>query len=138
MQSVDPFGYKPQVMRQGSSLNQRDRHDQIVLIKSAQLVSHAQDSTSAALQRGLVDQVKHLRQFLWRRGHLFDLDGKQFSVPLQDQVDFSGILIPVIVQEWLLTGVLIGLDDFRYGIVFQQCPLMAPSMAVSGLLQRVR
>ena len=51
MQSVDPFGYKPQVMRQGSSLNQRDRHDQIVLIKSAQLVSHAQDSTSAALQR---------------------------------------------------------------------------------------
>ena len=63
MQSVDPFGYKPQVMRQGSSLNQRDRHDQIVLIKSAQLVSHAQDSTSAALQWGLVDQVKYLRQF---------------------------------------------------------------------------
>lgn len=94
MQSVDPFGYKPQVMRQGSSLNQRDRHDQIVLIKSAQLVSHAQDSTSAALQWGLVDQVKYLRQFLWRRGHLFDLDGKQFSVPLQDQVDFSGILNP--------------------------------------------
>ena len=76
MQSVDPFGYKPQVMRQGSWLNQRDRHNQIVLIKSAQLVSHAQDSTSAALQRRLVDQVKHLRQFLWRRGHLFDLDGK--------------------------------------------------------------
>lgn len=59
MQSVDPFGYKPQVMRQGSWLNQRDRHDQIVLIKSAQLVSHAQDSTSAALQRRLVDQVSN-------------------------------------------------------------------------------
>ena len=45
MQSVDPFGYKSQVMRQGSWLNQRDRHNQIVLVKSAQLVSHAQDST---------------------------------------------------------------------------------------------
>ena len=29
MQSVDPFGYKPQVMRQGSSLNQRDRHNPV-------------------------------------------------------------------------------------------------------------
>ena len=75
---------------------QRDWNDQIVLVKGPQPVGHAQHRTGPPLQGGLANQLKHLCQLFRRRRHLFDLDGEQLPVLLQQQVDLPGILVPIL------------------------------------------
>ena len=81
MQSVDPLcGYEPQAVRRDPFLNQRDRHDQVVLVESPKLVRHTQDSAGSAIQRRFVDQVKYLRQLSGRRSHFLNLNGDLASL----------------------------------------------------------
>lgn len=98
-----------------------NRDDIVISIYDTDFWLHADNSTFPAWDRGFVQQREHLRQFGAGIRGLFDFDGIQNTIQLQNNVNLFCIFVAVVVQKWLSAGIQIGLRNFGNNIAFEDC-----------------
>lgn len=98
-----------------------NRDDIVISIYDADFWLHADNSTFPAWDRGFVQQREHLRQFGAGIRGLFDFDGIQNTILLQNNINLFCIFVAVVVQKRLSAGIQIGLRNFGNNIIFEDC-----------------
>lgn len=92
-------------------LYERDRNDQVIPVKGSQFIGHAEDGASSPLQWRFFYQAENLCQLISRCRRLFYFDRVKLAVTFQNQVNFMGVLIPVIIQKWFMTHIMIAFHN---------------------------
>ena len=87
------------------------RHDQVVAVEGAEVVSHAENGAGTALQGGFVDHAENAGEAFIGRGSLFDLQRAELSVAFKEYVDFLGVAVAVKIEEGLMACVLVAFYD---------------------------
>ena len=95
------------------------RHDQVVAVEGAEVVSHAENGAGAALQGASVDHAEDAGEALVRRGGFFDLQRTELAVAFKEYVDLLGVAVTVEVEKRLSSGVLVAFHNLRNGVVLQ-------------------
>lgn len=74
-----------------------DGHDELIRRVAAETLCCAEDGSDAEFQRDSAKRFKRSEDSAVRDNSTFDLDGIQFSVLLQDKINFAAVPISIII-----------------------------------------
>ena len=109
-----------------------NRHDQIISIKRAELLCHAENGACADLQGGFVDHAEGANDAFIGHCGLLDLQRTQFAVALHNDIDLLRVLVAVEIEIRLKSRILIALHDLGHRKVLKQCAAHSATLGNLG------
>ena len=91
----------------GFYLNHPDWQDKCSSVNSRHRLPKAQDCTCSSGDRTFIQQFERRYQFGSRIGTFLDFQWVELSIAFNDQIDFIGIFIPVIMKQTFQLGTVL-------------------------------